>query len=60
MGEHDLHRHVEISDNHGAVASADVTITQQTPGFRGEVAARTRLAGQTCDLPGAAAPLLVQ
>ena len=30
MEEHDLHRHVEISDNHGAVASADVTITQQT------------------------------
>jgi hypothetical protein len=30
MGEHDLHRHVEISDNHGTVASADVTITQQT------------------------------
>jgi len=30
MGEHDLHRHVQISDDHGAVASADVTITQQT------------------------------
>ena len=30
MGEHDLHRHVQISDNHGTVASADVTITQQT------------------------------
>ena len=30
MGNPDLHRHVEISDNHGAVASADVTITQRT------------------------------
>jgi hypothetical protein len=30
MGNPDLHRHVEVSDNHGAVASADVTITQQT------------------------------
>jgi hypothetical protein len=30
MGKHDLYRHVEISDHHGAVASADVTITQQT------------------------------
>jgi hypothetical protein len=28
MGEHDLHRHVEISDSHGTVASADVTISQ--------------------------------
>jgi hypothetical protein len=30
MGKPDLHRHVEVSDNHGAVASADVTITQQS------------------------------
>jgi hypothetical protein len=30
MGEHDLHRHVQISDDHGTIASADVTITQQT------------------------------
>jgi hypothetical protein len=30
MGKHDLHRYLEISDNDGAVASADVTITQQT------------------------------
>jgi hypothetical protein len=28
MGEHELYRHLEISDSHGAVASADVTITQ--------------------------------
>lgn len=30
MGNPDLHRHVQVSDNHGAVASADVSITQQT------------------------------
>jgi len=30
MAEHDLHWHLEISDNHGMLASADVTITQQT------------------------------
>ena len=29
MGNPDLHRHVEVSDHRGAVASADVTITQQ-------------------------------
>jgi hypothetical protein len=28
MGEHDLHRHLEISDSHVVVASADVTISQ--------------------------------
>src|SRR5262249_7763459 len=30
MGEHDLHRHVEISDSQGTVASADVTISQES------------------------------
>jgi hypothetical protein len=30
MGEHELHRHVEISDSHGMAASADVTISQKT------------------------------
>jgi hypothetical protein len=30
MERHELHRHLEISDSHGTVASADVTITQQT------------------------------
>jgi len=30
MAERELHRHLEISDRHGTVASADVTITQQT------------------------------
>jgi hypothetical protein len=30
MGEHELHRHVDISDGHGMVASADVTISQET------------------------------
>jgi hypothetical protein len=30
MGEHDLHRHLEISDSHGMVASADVTISQES------------------------------
>jgi hypothetical protein len=30
MGEHDLHRHVEISDSQGTVASADVTIPQES------------------------------
>lgn len=30
MTEHELHRHLEISDSHGIVASADVTITQHT------------------------------
>jgi hypothetical protein len=30
MGEHDLRRHVEISDSRGVVASAEITITQQT------------------------------
>jgi hypothetical protein len=29
MVEHDLHRHLEISDSHGMVAAADVTIPQQ-------------------------------
>jgi hypothetical protein len=28
MGQHDLHWHVEVSDSHGTVASADVVITQ--------------------------------
>src|SRR5260370_14316237 len=30
MGEHDLHRHVEISDSQGTVASADVTISEES------------------------------
>lgn len=30
MGEHDLHRHVEISDSQGTLASADVTISQES------------------------------
>jgi hypothetical protein len=30
MGEHDLHRHVEISDSQGAVAAADVTISHES------------------------------
>jgi hypothetical protein len=30
MGEHDLHRHVEISDSQGTVASADVTISHES------------------------------
>ncbi len=30
MGEHDLHRRVEISDSQGTVASADVTISQES------------------------------
>jgi hypothetical protein len=29
MGEHDLHRHVELSDSHGMVAAADVTISEE-------------------------------
>jgi hypothetical protein len=29
MVEHELHRHLEISDRHGTVAAADVTITQR-------------------------------
>ena len=29
MGAHDLHRHLEMSDSHGIVASADVTIAQE-------------------------------
>ena len=30
MGEHHLHRHVEISDSQGTVASADVTVPQES------------------------------
>jgi hypothetical protein len=30
MGKHDLHRHVELSDSHGMVAAADVTISQES------------------------------
>jgi hypothetical protein len=30
MGNPALHRHVQVSDDHGTVTSADVTITQQT------------------------------
>jgi hypothetical protein len=30
MGEHDLHRHVELNDSHGVVAAADVTISQES------------------------------
>lgn len=30
MAELELHRHLEISDSHGTLASADVTIIQQT------------------------------
>ncbi len=30
MSEHELHQHLEISDRHGMVASADVTISQET------------------------------
>jgi hypothetical protein len=30
MGEHDLHRHVELSDSHGMVAAAEVTISQES------------------------------
>ena len=30
MGEHDLHRHVEVSDSQGTLASADVTISQES------------------------------
>jgi hypothetical protein len=29
MMEHDLHRHLEISDSHGMLAAADVTIPQE-------------------------------
>ena len=29
MGEHDLHRHVELSDSHGVVAAAEVTISPE-------------------------------
>ncbi len=30
MGEHDLHRHVELSDSNGMVTTADVTISQES------------------------------
>lgn len=30
MAENELHRHLEISDTHGMLACADVTITQHT------------------------------
>ena len=30
MGEHDLHRHVELSDGHGRIASADVIIPRES------------------------------
>lgn len=29
-GEHDLHRHLEVSDSHGMVATADVTISPES------------------------------
>jgi hypothetical protein len=61
VGEHDLHRHVEISDSHGIVALADVTISREpghiaraslhavaghlAPGIRG------RLVDAVLDLP---------
>jgi hypothetical protein len=58
MGEHDLHRYVEVSDNHGAVASAEVTITQQTARASLRAAAghlapgsRARLVDAVLDLP---------
>jgi hypothetical protein len=61
MGEHKLHRHVEISDSRGAVASADVTISQQTvPTARASLRAaaghlapgvRARLVDAVLDLP---------
>jgi hypothetical protein len=61
MAEHELHRHLEISDRHGTVASADVTITQQTVrtaraslrAAAGHLApgVRTRLVDAVLDLP---------
>ena len=61
MADSELHRHVEISDRHGAVASADVTITQQiartaraslraAPGHLSP-GVRTRLVDAVLDLP---------
>lgn len=30
MQDHDLHRHIEITDSHGTIASADVTISPES------------------------------
>jgi hypothetical protein len=54
MRERDLHRHVEISDCHGTVASADVTISQET--VRTARASLRAVAGHV--VPGARAQLV--
>ena len=60
MSEHDLHRHLEISDSHGTVAAADVTISQESDRTArtslraaGHLApgVRTRLVDAVLDLP---------
>jgi hypothetical protein len=61
MGEHDLHRHLEISDSHVVIASADVTISQQSDriawaslrAIAGHLApgVRARLVDAVLDLP---------
>jgi hypothetical protein len=60
MAEHELHRHLEISDTHGTVASADVTITQTARTARASLRAaaghlapgvRARLVDAVLDLP---------
>lgn len=61
MGAHDLHRHLEISDGHGMVASADVTISPESDrparvslrAAAGHLApgARARLVDAVLDLP---------
>ena len=61
MGADDLHRHLEMSDSHGIVAPADVTISPESDrparaslrAAAGHLApgARARLVGAVLDLP---------
>jgi hypothetical protein len=61
MSDRDLHRHVEISDRHGMVAAADVTISRESDrhartslrAAAGHLApgVRTRLVDAVLDLP---------
>jgi hypothetical protein len=61
MSEHDLHRHLEISDGHGTVVAADVTIPPASDraartslcAAAGHLApgVRTRLVDAVLDLP---------
>jgi hypothetical protein len=61
MNDQDLHRHLEISDSHGMVAAADVTISQEPDrhartslrAAAGHLApgVRTRLVDAVLDLP---------